>query len=725
MQKTIHQTYSFGEFTLDLTRGCLLRGSTEVKLRPKSYEVLRYMAENGGRLIGKDELIEVVWQGMAVTDDSLVQCLKDIRNALDDKDQAYIKTVPRRGYIFEKDIRENGAAGYFEETTGVHVVIEEQLGSNGDGELTRGPPRTAIHRRSLIGLVKRHRVLTALGLLSLLFAGTGIAYGVFLFLKKPAGPPFRSVSIRRLTTDGQAELAAVSPDGNYIAYQMNEPGGTESLWIRQVAAVNPKRIVEPADVVYTSITFSPDGNLVYFVHGGVLFQVHTLGGATRKVWDGVNSTVTFSPDGKSVAFVRKRQGASRLIVGNADGTGEPREVTVREGPEYFAWSDVDGCAWSPDGETIVCVGGNNGGFGQMYPIAIRVADGAQSPLTQKRWNYAKQVAWLSDGSGLLMCAGDLFESRVQMWHISFPDGNPTRIYSDFNRYEGVSLTTAADALVSVQGVEHSNIYSIDPNEQPQNTRAITTGPDRIDGGFAFTPDGKMIIETQYGGTRDLWEMDTDGSNQKQLTFDALMETMVRVSPDGRSIIFVSNPGIWKIDRDGSNRRQLSERGMFPIFSPDGEWILFTEPGDKWTLWKMRADGTDPQRITALTAVTPRISPDGKMIAYVARPRQPEPAITIIPIDGGEPIKMLPIPPLPARFKIEWAPDGKSITYPRINKGIEQIVNQPVDGGEPVIVLEAKSEDGQIGPFQWSPDGTKLFYTWGPISRNVVMFNLER
>ncbi len=82
MQKTAHQIYSFDEFTLDLTRGCLLRGAEEIKLRPKSFEVLRYFAENGGRLISKDELIEAVWLEMAVTDDSLVQCLKDIRRAL-------------------------------------------------------------------------------------------------------------------------------------------------------------------------------------------------------------------------------------------------------------------------------------------------------------------------------------------------------------------------------------------------------------------------------------------------------------------------------------------------------------------------------------------------------------------------------------------------------------------------------------------------------------------
>jgi DNA-binding winged helix-turn-helix (wHTH) protein len=146
MQKQIHQIYSFDEFTLDLTRGCLLRETEEIKLRPKSFEVLKYLIENSGRLISKDELIESVWAGMAVTDDSLVQCLKDIRLALNDKSQTYIKTVPRRGYIFEKEASENGATVYTEETAGAHLVIEETV-ENGHENTLEGHGEAKTRRR--------------------------------------------------------------------------------------------------------------------------------------------------------------------------------------------------------------------------------------------------------------------------------------------------------------------------------------------------------------------------------------------------------------------------------------------------------------------------------------------------------------------------------------------------------------------------------------------------
>src|SRR5437870_10785700 len=125
MQKLSYQMFSFAGFTLDLTRGCLLRGNREIKLEPKPFDVLKYLVQNPGRLILKSELMQALWPDTAVTDDSLVQCLIKVRNALGD-DARIIKTVPRRGYIFETEVRDNSAqmTTYTEETAGVQVIIE-------------------------------------------------------------------------------------------------------------------------------------------------------------------------------------------------------------------------------------------------------------------------------------------------------------------------------------------------------------------------------------------------------------------------------------------------------------------------------------------------------------------------------------------------------------------------------------------------------------------------
>jgi predicted ATPase/DNA-binding winged helix-turn-helix (wHTH) protein len=96
--------YQFGEFTLDVVRGCLLKTGEEIKLRPKVYETLKYLVEHPGRLIGKQELMQAVWPDAFVTDDSLVQCTLELRRALDDRSQQLLKTVPRRGYLFSAEV---------------------------------------------------------------------------------------------------------------------------------------------------------------------------------------------------------------------------------------------------------------------------------------------------------------------------------------------------------------------------------------------------------------------------------------------------------------------------------------------------------------------------------------------------------------------------------------------------------------------------------------------
>ena len=107
--ETNSQGYRFGEFSLDLAKGCVFKGGEEIKLRPKVYEALKYLVEHPGRLIGKQELMQAVWPDSFVTDDSLVQCALELRRALGDRDQQVLKTVPRRGYLFAAEVTQHTA----------------------------------------------------------------------------------------------------------------------------------------------------------------------------------------------------------------------------------------------------------------------------------------------------------------------------------------------------------------------------------------------------------------------------------------------------------------------------------------------------------------------------------------------------------------------------------------------------------------------------------------
>jgi TolB-like protein/DNA-binding winged helix-turn-helix (wHTH) protein/Tfp pilus assembly protein PilF len=92
--------FRFEGYTLDVARASLRTAHRDVPLRPKAFEVLRYLVENADRLVTKDELIQAIWPNVIVTDEALTHCVSEVRQAIGDGGQAIIKTVPRRGYRF-------------------------------------------------------------------------------------------------------------------------------------------------------------------------------------------------------------------------------------------------------------------------------------------------------------------------------------------------------------------------------------------------------------------------------------------------------------------------------------------------------------------------------------------------------------------------------------------------------------------------------------------------
>src|SRR5215469_11403776 len=92
--------FRFAGYTLDIARNVLRTADREIALRPKSFELLRYLVENPDRLVTKEELLKAIWPNVAVADEALTHCVSEVRQAIGDREQAIIKTVPRRGYRF-------------------------------------------------------------------------------------------------------------------------------------------------------------------------------------------------------------------------------------------------------------------------------------------------------------------------------------------------------------------------------------------------------------------------------------------------------------------------------------------------------------------------------------------------------------------------------------------------------------------------------------------------
>jgi DNA-binding winged helix-turn-helix (wHTH) protein len=114
MDHVVHRVLRFDRFALDLARGCLRVGDQEIDLRPKTFEVLCYLTENAGRLLSKQELFEAVWPNVSVCDDSLVQCIRELRQKLGDEHRRLIKTVSRRGYLLDVTVQAQAPRSLFD-----------------------------------------------------------------------------------------------------------------------------------------------------------------------------------------------------------------------------------------------------------------------------------------------------------------------------------------------------------------------------------------------------------------------------------------------------------------------------------------------------------------------------------------------------------------------------------------------------------------------------------
>jgi DNA-binding winged helix-turn-helix (wHTH) protein len=93
---------SFGPFRLDPHTESVWRNADEIRLRPKTFAVLRYLADHPRRLVTKEELLEAVWPEVVVGDAALTVCIGEIRKVLGDDAQTprFVETIHRRGYRF-------------------------------------------------------------------------------------------------------------------------------------------------------------------------------------------------------------------------------------------------------------------------------------------------------------------------------------------------------------------------------------------------------------------------------------------------------------------------------------------------------------------------------------------------------------------------------------------------------------------------------------------------
>jgi len=581
----------------------------------------------------------------------------------------------------------------------------------------------------LVGSLKRNKTAVLLIFSLTVVAALAAAFGAYRFLNQTETlPPTTSAQMKvaRLTSTGKVRRAAVSPDGKYVVHVVDE-AGQQGLWIRQIVIGSNVNVLPPAEVNYLSLTFSQDGNYVYYVRRekagskGIVYQMPALGGSSRKIMEGADGAITLSPDGKRLAFIRADydQGESLLIVANIDGSGE-RKVATRKEPEGF---EVDGLAWSPDGKVIACSTYGRAGDDAVGLIAVSVEDGKEKRITPQNRASILSVAWIGDGRGLLMAAADKASGYFyQIWYVDYASGEAHRITNDLNSYSDVSVTADSKTLITVQGDWVSNLW-IAPQGDSTRAGRITSGKHDGGMGVAWTPDGRIVHASRDW---DISILDADGRNQKLLTIDEHNNRWVSVTRDGRYILFeswrksASDNFIWRIDIDGGNPLPLTGRGLAsaPSSSPDGKWVVYeSNASGKMAVWKTSIDGGEPQQLTDRVTEEPAISPDGKLIACFYYPGQSI-KILIIPFDGGEPLHQFDVQEGIRDKAPIWTADGRAITYVVNRSGVSNIWSQSLTGGPPKQLTDFKSD--RIFAYDYSRDGKQLVLSRGTVSNDVVL-----
>jgi len=669
----------FDEFELDPSRRAFERNGVQVPLSPRAFDVLKYLVRNPGRVVPKEEIFKAVWPESFVEESNLTQHVSALRKALGDR-SGYIATIPGRGYQFTAKVFGVPPAEIHEQTQQeeilvqrvrerTQVVIEETLSAPAPDPVVK--PVTIVQINSPYSLP---RVVAACVLAIALLSGVG--YWIAARANKAPSP--RVSNYLQITHDGRDKFLA-GTDGSRLYFTQRSPH-----FAAQVSEVSG--VVVPFPVPFPDGwlgAVSPDGSAILLLSeaggmtsGDSLWSVGLLGGAHRRITDGV--TATWSPDGKTLAYATQ-EGDLNLI--GSDGT-QPRKLVSVGG--Y-----VGSISWAPDGSVI-----RFSREGKLWEMSATGTNLHQLLQGWRNTSVKSAGAYGLDGKFFFICDGQIWALADRRSLFGQPRQVPVELTSGPIRWNSPVPSKDGKRIFAVGATRRGELVLFDPKLNQFEPFLNGISAEFV----SFSPDGKSVAYVTFP-EGVLWKANPDGSMPVQLTNAPVYPKSLRWSPDGKQIMFVDHTpegptGIYDIASEGGSvpQRLLPEdhdAETDPTWSPDGRKIAFSNNPEEFTNPKpvLRILDIASRQVTTIQGseglFSPRWSPDGHSISASTLDSS---SIKVYEVSTG---RWSPLNSGPVAFP-EWSHDSHWIYYASWGNN-QALFRISAAGGSPERVTDLKGE----------------------------------